>query len=384
MKKENLDTPCLIVDLDVLENNIRDMAEHAKSKGINLRPMMKTHKCTAIANLQVRAPATIGIQTAKVAEAEVMAAGGITDIFVSNEIVGESKVERLVGLAKNIKISASVDSIEGAKGLNTIASRHGLKLDVLIHVDVGNRRTGVLPGKPTLQLAQQVVKLKNLNLKGIWTHEGHNYTGRTPAEVLSLTMKAGQEMVETKKLLEKKLGIKVYNSVGSTPGAKPLAGMAGCDEIRPGAYVFNDGSQIFMGVCERKDCALTILATIFSRPAPDRAVCDVGSKGYYPPAEWMSFTKEGSQMNWPLPSYGGGLVRGLDGEVYEDVVFHRWGEEYGIMKLYDTHRDLKIGDKIEIIPYHCCSTVNLHDELIGVRKGEVELRWPVWARGKYL
>lgn len=373
----------MIVDLDILENNIMDVAEYAKAKGVNLRPMMKTHKCPAIAQMQVRAPATVGIQTAKVAEAEVMEAAGIQDIFVSNEIVGESKVERLVNLGKRIRICTSVDSMQGAKGLNAVAGKHGLRLDVSIHVDTGNRRTGVLPGEPTLVLAREVMKLQNLNLKGIWTHEGHNYAGRTPEEVRSITMKAGESMVGTKELLQKELGIDVYNSVGSTPGAKLLAGMPGCDEIRPGAYVFYDESQVFLGVCERKDFALAVLTTIFSRPSPDRAVCDAGSKSYYPPGEWMKFTNKGLQMNWPLGPTGGGVVRGLDGEVYEDVVFHRWGEEYGIMLLYG-NRDLNIGDKMEIVPYHCCSTVNLHDELICVRNGEVEGKWPIWARGKYL
>ena len=382
MRKKNLDTPCLTVDLDIMERNIRDMAQCAKNAGVILRPMIKTHKCPAIAHLQLEAPATVGIQTAKVGEAEVMEAAGIKGIFISNEIISESKVERLINLAKRGKISTSVDSVEGAKGLNAVARRHSLKLDVLIHVDTGNRRSGLLPGEPILKLAQEVIKLQNLSLKGIWTHEGHNYTGRTPEEVVSITEKAGEDMVETKKLLEKQLGMEVYNSVGSTPGAKPLAKMPGIDEIRPGAYIFYDESQVSMGVCERKDFALTILTTVFSRPSPDRAVCDAGSKGYYPPGEWLAFTREGLQVDWPLPPTGGGVVRGLDGEVYEDVVFHRWGEEYGMLKLYDPTRDLKIGDLIEIIPYHVCSTVNLYDELIGVRNGEVEAMWPIWARGK--
>lgn len=382
MRKQDLDTPCLIVDLDLMESNIRDMAEYAANKKVNLRPMMKTHKCTAIAQYQMKFPANIGIQTAKVGEAEVMASAGIEDLFISNEIIGESKVTRLVNLAKRGRVSTSVDSIVGAEGISTVAGRHGLTIDVLIHVDTGNRRSGVLPGDPALQLAREVVKKKNIRLKGVWTHEGHNYTGRTPAEVLAKTMKAGQDMVETKKLLEKELGIEIYNSVGSTPGAKPLAGMPGVSEVRPGAYLFQDGSQVFMGTCERSACALSVLATVFSRPASDRAVCDVGSKGYYPPGEWLAFTKEGVLMNWPLDQTGGGILKSVDGDFMDDVVFHRWGEEYGMLTLYDPMRELKIGDPVEVIPYHCCSTVNLYDELVGVRNGEVEVTWPIWARGR--
>jgi D-serine deaminase-like pyridoxal phosphate-dependent protein len=382
MKKEQLDTPCLVLDLDVMQNNINQMAQCAREAGVNLRPMIKTHKCPAIAHLQLKAPATPGIQTAKVGEAEVMAAAGITNIFISHEIIGDSKVERLINLAKRNQISTSVDSIEGARGLAAAARKHGLKLDVLIHVDTGNKRTGVLPGKPVLDLAREVAELSSLRLKGIWTHEGHNYTGRTPEEVQSKTKKAGEDMIETKNVLEKDLGIEVYNSVGSTPGAKLLSGMRGIDEIRPGAYVFYDEGQVFMGICERKDCALAVLATIISRPALDRAVCDVGTKGYYPPGEYLAFTKEGLQTNWPLPAEGGGVIRGLSGEVYNDIVFHRWGEEYGILTLYNQKRNLKIGDLVEIVPYHVCSTVNLYDEIMGIRNGELETKLPIWARGK--
>lgn len=384
VKKSELDTPCLVVDLDVMENNIRDMAEFARDTGVILRPMSKTHKCPAISHIQLDAPATPGIQTAKVGEAEVMAASGIKDIFISNEIIGESKVERLVNLSKGGKISTSVDSVVGARGLNEVAQKHSVRLDVLVHVDSGNRRTGVLPGEPTLQLVREVLKFDNLNFKGIWTHEGHNYTGRDPAEVLKITMKAGEDMVETKKLVERELGVEVYNSVGSTPGAKPLAKMEGVDEIRPGAYVFYDASQVFMGVCDLKDCALTVLSAVFSTPAEDRIVCDAGSKGYYPPGEWLAFDDKGYVINWPLPSTGGGVVKGTDGEVYNEMVFHRWGEEYGIIKVYDGRREVKIGDLLEIIPFHCCSTVNLYDELFGVRDDVVEVRWPIWGRGKVL
>jgi D-serine deaminase-like pyridoxal phosphate-dependent protein len=382
MKKEALDTPCLIVDLNVMENNIRDMAEFANCAGVSLRPMIKTHKCPAIAHLQLSAPATAGIQTAKVGEAEVFASAGIADMFVSNEIIGEPKVDRLIRLARRCKISTSVDSVEGAKGLNACARRHKLKLSVLVHIDTGNRRSGVLPGKPSLQLAKEVLKLENLKLKGIWTHEGHNYTARTPDQVKQITEEAGRQMVEAKKDLQTELGIEVYNSVGSTPGAKILAKMKGIDEIRPGAYVFYDEGQVFMGVCNRKDCALSILTMIFSRPAPDRAICDAGSKAYYPPGEYLAFSRKGLEVNWPLPSTGGGVVKGLDGEIYEDIVFHRWGEEYGILRLYDPKRVLSIGDLIEVIPYHVCSTVNLYDQIVGIRDGEVETIWPIWARGK--
>jgi len=137
-----------------------------------------------------------------------------------------------------------------------------------------------------------------------------------------------------------------------------------------------------MGVCKIEDCALTVLTTVFSNPALDRVVCDAGSKAYCPPGEWMTFTNEGPKINLPLNATGGGIVKGLSGEVYENMTFHRWGEECGMINIYDSLREVKIGDKLEVIPYHACSTVNLHDEIVGVRSGEVEVTWPIAARGK--
>ncbi len=383
MRKDELDTPCLVVDLDVLEKNIRRMAECGRDAGVALRPMVKTHKCPAIAHMQLRMPATVGINASKVAEAEVMAFGGAQDIFITNEIIGVSKVERLIHLAKHYRMSASVDSLVGAKGLDDVAKRHDVRLDVLIHIDSGNRRTGVLPGEPALQLVREILKFDHLNFKGIWTHEGQNYGGRTPEEVLEITMKAGALMIETKKFIERETGLKVYTSVGSTPGAKPLARMPGIDEIRPGAYVFNDGSQIFTGSCTLKDCALTILCTIVSHPEPHRIVTDAGTKANPPPMVCIAFDEEGGRLSRPLNSTGGGIIRDLRGEICEEMVCHRWGEEYGMINLYgDKKREIRIGDKIEIIPYHVCDTVNLFEEIFGVREGEVEVRWPIWARGR--
>ena len=137
-----------------------------------------------------------------------------------------------------------------------------------------------------------------------------------------------------------------------------------------------------MGVCQRKDCALSILTTVFSRPTPDRIVCDAGSKSYYPPGERVVFTRDGGQLRTELPPTGGGVVKTLSGKIMEDILFHRWAEEYGMMILYDPAREVKIGDQFEVIPFHCCSTVNLHDQLVGIRNGIVEVVWPVTARGK--
>jgi len=382
MHKTKLDTPCLIIDFDVMNRNIRDMAEFARDAKIFLRPMIKTHKCPAIAHLQLKAPVTPGINATKVGEAEVFAATGIDDIFLTNEIIGESKVEKLVNLAKHLKIRAGVDSIIGVQGLDAVAKKYHITLDVLIHVDTGNKRTGVLPGVPALQLALKVLECDSLVFKGIWTHEGQNYCGRNQEEIAQITLKAGEDMVNTKELIEKETGKEVYVSVGSTPGAKLLGKMPSIDEIRPGAYVFNDGSQVALGACKIEDCACSVLSTVISTPEPNRIVCDAGTKAAPPPALWMAFDQNGCFINGPCPSFGGGIIKGVDGEIYDKMVFHRWGEEYGMIEIQGKKPSIRIGDKIEIVPYHVCDTVNLYDEFFVIRNNELEAVWPILARGK--
>src|SRR5207244_476933 len=154
-----LDTPALLVDLNIMENNLKDTAQFAKRVGIVLRPMVKNHRCPAIAHMQLSFDSTPGVNTPKLGEAEVLASTGVRDIFISNEIVGDLKIERLVNLAKWNKISTSVDNLEVARALNAASLAHNTRLDVLLHVDTGCRRSGTLPGSPTIALALEVNKL---------------------------------------------------------------------------------------------------------------------------------------------------------------------------------------------------------------------------------
>jgi len=380
MKKEDIDTPAMLADLEAMERNMKDMAEFARSMGKVLRPMVKNHKCPAIAKLQMEYPATIGINTPKLGEAEVLVANGINDIFISNEIVGASKVERLMALTKSNKISVSIDSLVGARGLDAGARKNNIKLEALVHVDSGTKRSGVLPGEPSLGLAKEVSKLDNLSLKGIWTHESMRYAPEDskPEEIYG---KQADEMVKTKRLIEDELGIEVYNSMGSTRSAKIVGKIQGVDEIRPGAYAFS--GPCFIDPQDRgqiRNCAMSILSTVFSRPTPDRAICDAGSTAYKDPGEWFEFSREGARVN--LPSAACGIVKGLDGKIYDDVQYYRWDPEYGMLRLHDRARDLEIGDLIEIIPYYP-EGAELHDEIFGVRNGEVEVSWPILCRGKF-
>ena len=383
MDKYDLDTPCLIVDLDAMENNIKDMAAIAKENGVNLRPMIKSHKVPAIAHLQLDAGA-VGINAAKLGEAEVMAASGIKDIFITNEIIGSSKLERLVNLAKRCKITASVDSLEVAKGLSEAAENAGIELKVRIQVDTGNRRNGILPGEPTVKLAHQIWKLKALIFKGIWTHEGQLALANNYDDRKKMQLKAGEDLLSTAKMLKKE-GIPCEEiSSGSTAGAKIAAKIDGITEIRPGAYVVYDIAQLNRRACRTKDLALSVLTTVFSKPAVDRVVSDVGSKGIFPPGDYCSYSID-EDPKWKRSDGKPaciGLVREPGGRIREDIVLNRLGEEYGIFKLSNPEKNVKIGDRLEIIPYHCCPTVNLYDELIGLRNGKVEVTWPILARGK--
>jgi D-serine deaminase-like pyridoxal phosphate-dependent protein len=382
LRKEELDTPALIVDLEVLQKNILDMAEFAKSAGVKLRPMTKSHKCPAISHLQLEAGAT-GIQVAKLSEGEVMEAAGVKDIFISNQIVGAPKVDRLLRLARRARIRIAVDSVENMKEISELAEARGMKIDVLLDVDTGIRRTGVLPGEPALKLASEITKRPGLNLVGVYTHEGIVYRARNKEELHELATKAARDMVETADLLRSN-GIEIEEvSLGSTPGAKIVGKVEGVTEIRPGAYVFNDMQQLALGVCDEKDLALSLLTTVISVPANDRVICDAGSKaagpdscafGAFTPPDVMPKIEQVSKL---------GLVRTLDGEILKDVIFDsRIGEEYGLLRAKNCHELFKVGDKIEIIPLHCCGMVFLHDEIKGIRNDEVEVIWPISARGK--
>ena len=386
MRKEEVDTPALIVDLEILQKNIVRMAEFAKTAGVKLRPMTKTHKCPAISHLQLEAGAT-GIQVAKLSEGEVMEAAGIKDIFISNQVVGAQKIDRLLRLARKAKIRIAADGVENAGEISQLAEARGMKIDTLLDIDTGIKRTGVLPRGPALELAKEIVKLPGLNLMGIYTHEGVVYRARSKEELQEIATRAARDMVETADLLrENGIGIEEV-SLGSTPGAKITAKVKGVTEIRPGAYVFNDTQQYGLGVCNEKDFAATVLTTVISVPAEDRAICDAGSKAAGPDScTFGAFTPPNTppiEARKKDPTTGLGLIRTLNGEILWDVIFDsKVGEEYGLLQGKRCRELFKVGDKVELIPIHCCGTVFLYDEIVGVRNDEVEVIWPILARGK--
>jgi D-serine deaminase-like pyridoxal phosphate-dependent protein len=365
MHKTELDTPVVLVDLDRMEANIRDMADFARSAGVKLRPHVKTHKIPEIARHQLRAGAT-GVTVAKIGEAEVMADAGIEDIFIAYEIIGPVKTARLLKLARKAKLRVAVDSIEGASALSEAAQSESLRLAVMIEVNGGLHRCGVLPGKPTLQLAREVVRMPGLNFKGIFTHVGYASPHPNEAERARAGRLEGETMAELAASIRSE-GIEVEEvSVGSTPTAKIAGLVEGITEIRPGTYVFYCLNNVRQGVVRVEDCALTVQSMVISRPAPDRAIIDAGSK-------MLSSDKRA----FASPDDGYGAVKG-----YPDVKIVRLNEEHGFLQLAGESRELKIGDQVELVPNHVCPVVNLQDQLVGVRNGQVEVVWDVAARGK--
>ena len=347
------DTPYLSVDGERMEGNVLKMAAIAKENGVSLRPHVKTHKIPAIARRQVAAGAE-GITVAKVSEAEVMAEGGIGDIFVAYPLVTEAKIRRAVRLAERTRLIVGVDSAEGARAMSAVAGSEGAVLDVRLEVDSGLRRTGV-PRAEAAGLAREISALENLDLTGVYTYRGAVLEDGTPTpDLAEAGRREGEFMVAVAEEIRAE-GVGVRDvSLGSTPTAEYAASVEGVTEIRPGTYVFYDRMQAEMGACSLEECALRVVATVVSRPTPDLAIIDGGSK---------TFATDVQPKVAPLSLAGFGLVLG-----HPEALLGRVTEEHGMLSL-EEGSDLRVGDTVEIVPNHVCSTVNLHEE-VHVRYGD--------------
>jgi D-serine deaminase-like pyridoxal phosphate-dependent protein len=359
----DLDTPSLLFDLDALEANIADMAGVAREAGVRLRPHTKTHKSPAIARMQLDAGAA-GITVAKLGEAEVMADAGIDDILVAYPLVGAAKLARLRALLERAEVRTTTDSVEVAEGLGHVGREAGRDVGVLVEVDTGLHRVGRAPGAPTVDLVRQLARIPGIEVLGLLTHAGHAYRSATPEELRGAAEREGLDRVATAAACAA-AGIELRElSVGSTPTARIVAGVPGVTEIRPGTYVFNDVQQLRLGVATESACAARVLATVVSHPTEERFVLDAGTK---------AFTSDGGDGP-PFP--GRGVIAGrpelrLDFMNEEHCVGHRTGED-----------DVRIGERLEVIPLHVCSTVNMFDEAFGVRGGVVEGTFAIAGRGR--
>jgi D-serine deaminase-like pyridoxal phosphate-dependent protein len=357
---DELPTPAVLVDLSVLEANIARQAQRAREAGVKLRPHAKTHKSPQIARMQLAAGAR-GISLAKTSEAEVFAREGFDDIFLAYPVVGRGKPERLLALSETIRLAVGVDSIEGAAALSQVFSTARRRLDVRLKIDCGYHRVGVLP-EAALEVARRLAELPGLALNGVFTHAGQAYAAETPEDVAAVARDEGEAVVRVAEQL-RMAGLPVLEiSVGSTPSARLAMRVPGVTECRPGNYVFHDGSQVALGTCEASDCAMTVLATVVSVPARDRAVLDAGSK-----------TLSSDPLR-PRPG-GHGLVLGTASRI------EKLSEEHGVVHVAHGDR-FSVGERVRILPNHACVISNLHDRLYGVRSGRVETEFQVAARGR--
>ena len=352
-----IDTPALLLDLDVLEANIAKMADFFKGVNAELRPHVKTHKTPIISHKQMEAGA-IGMTCAKLGEAEVMVYGGIRDILIANQIVGTQKIARLVNLAKHADMMLAVDNPQNVDNLSAAAVAKGVTLRILLEVDIGMKRCGVEPGEPVLKLAQHVSKANGLSFAGLMGYEGHTVMIESKAERERETLKSVQILVDMKHLLEGK-GFPIEIMSGGGTGTYEITGShPEMTEIQAGSYVTMDTQyQCIEGIGDTFGCALSLLTTVISRPQPDRIVTDAGMK---------VVTQE---FDPPQPKDIAGL----------ELV--SLSEEHGVLKA-DASVNLKAGDKFEILPTHGCTTINLHDKFYCVRNGKLECVWEIPARGK--
>jgi D-serine deaminase-like pyridoxal phosphate-dependent protein len=358
-----LDTPALLFHLGVMERNLAEMAEVARSAGVKLRPHTKTHKCPEIARMQVDAGAS-GITVAKLGEAEVMADEGLADILLAYPIWGEEKLCRLRALMERASVRVSLDSVEVAEGIGRVGRDRRRDVPVLVEVDTGLHRLGRPSGEPTAQLVAEVARVPGVEVIGLLTHAGHAYSSRNAEELRATAEREGAALVETAELCAKE-GVEVREiSVGSTPTAKTVARVPGVTEIRPGTYVFNDVQQMRLGVATEDTCAARVLATVVSHPSEERFAIDAGTK---------CFTSDGGDGP-PFP--GRGVVAGRSGLRLDFM-----NEEHGVGHRTDAD-DVHIGDRLEVIPLHVCSCVNMFDVAYGVRDGVVERELAIAGRGK--
>jgi len=356
---EAIETPALVIDLDALERNIERMAAFARTNGLRLRPHAKTHKSARIARMQMAAGA-VGVCVQKVSEAEALAAGGVADIYISNEVIAEDRLARVAVLAGRVRLAIAVDSALGVERLVRAMQATGNAIDVFVEVDVGQGRCGVPPAAAGA-LAHQVVS-HGLHFAGLQAYHGGAQHLRTPAErEAAIARAAGQAALSRDLILAAGLPCPVITGAGS--GTYMLEAASGVyNELQPGSYAFMDAD--YGRNTEETPFAhsLFILASVMSR-APDRAVLDVGLKAH----------SIDSGMPLVHADAGGRPLKGLE--------YRKASDEHGVIFALEGAALPALGDKLRLIPGHIDPTVNLHDWIVGVRQGRVESLWPVSARG---
>lgn len=361
MTLDQVDTPALLVDLDAFERNLQRMADAVDRAGVRLRAHAKTHKCAAIAKRQM-ALGAVGVCCQKVSEAEALVDAGVTDVLLSNQVVGERKVRRLVELAARARVGVCVDDARNVEELSAAASAAAIELAVLVEVDVGAGRCGVEPGAATLELAQQIDAADGLRFVGIQAYQGSAQHIRDHGERrAAISAAVDKTRLSVDLLAANALVCEIVGGAGT--GSFEFEAASGVyNELQCGSYAFMDADYAknldangsFVSQFEH---SLFVLATVMSAAKPGRVVVDAGLKS-------LAFDSG-------LPG-----VQEPAGAEYSHP-----SDEHGRIEPGSSNARLELGDRVRLIPGHCDPTVNLHDWYVAVRDGVVEEVWRVDARG---
>ena len=349
-----IDTPSVLIDTKIAKGNIKKYQTYCTEQGLNLRPHIKTHKLSYFASLQIEAGA-VGITCQKVSEAEAMLDGdlghSIKNILLSYNILGRSKLERLKRISEQVKLSVVADNMECIEGLSKAFSNLNNELPILIEVDTGALRCGVVTPQEACDLALRVSELPGVSFAGLMTYPPKSNSAMTMNNFFN----------EAKHLIELS-GLKIQTiSIGGSPQMWKAHEVPLATEYRVGTYIYNDKSLIVSGACTIEDCALTILSTVISTPTPNRAVIDAGSK---------VLTSDLMGLK------GHGLIVG-----YPDLTISQLSEEHGCITS-STPTNLRVGQRIQVIPNHACVVSNMVDHVVFIKDDQVLTQQQVVARGK--
>jgi len=361
---DSLRTPAVLIDRAKAVRNLDRMQAAANANGVRLRPHSKTHKSPLIAQWQIDRGA-IGICCAKLGEAEVFADAGIADIRLPYPI-SPSNADRVVALTNRTRLSFIVDHPDVAKQWSEALIRRAKQVDVLVKIDVGFHRCGIDPdSRDVLNLIKSVSALPGLRLKGLLSHAGQAYHANSEDELRTMAQAEARVMNDLAERC-RKTGVPIEEvSAGATPPARFSIQQKGFTEYRPGNYVYFDRTQVALGAATFDDCALTVLATVVSKPSPDRVIFDSGSK---------TLTNDGARGFTPAPGFG--VVVG-----HENLLIERLSEEHATVKVLDGSTPLEPGDRVRIIPNHSCVVSNLVDQAWLVDGNDAEAL-PIAARGR--
>ena len=346
MRVDELETPVPVVDIDRMEANIARLQAYLDQHKIANRPHVKTHKIPPIAQLQMDAGA-VGITCQKVSEAEVMADAGFNDIFIPYNIVGQTKLRRLMRLAARTTISVTADSAVVIRGLSNAAQEAGLLLTVLVECDMGLGRCGVQSPSEAAELARLIASFPNLHFGGLMTYPSNEH--------LDDFVRATRSLLQDEHLQIERV------SGGGTPSMWQAHTHPELTEHRAGIYVYGDRLTLRSGAVSLDDCAIKVHTTVVSRPTSERGILDAGSKSL--------------SMD----------LHGLDGYgyicEYPDAKIYLLSEEHGHVDFSACAHKPEIGERLTVIPNHCCTVTCLFDEVVGARGEDVEITWQVAARG---